>query len=60
MTQYKKERQGITPKSSAMTPEQKKIQTLEKQLKQLQSDNQLLKKASAFFAIEMTNNNKSR
>jgi len=40
--------------------EQKRIQALEKQVKQLQSDNQLLKKASAFFAIEMTNNNKSR
>lgn len=60
VTQYKKERQGIPPKSSAMTPEQKRIQALEKQVKQLQSDNQLLKKASAFFAMEMTNNNKSR
>ena len=58
VTQYRKARQGITPKSSAMTPEQKRIQALEKQVKQLQSDNQLLKKASAFFAMEMTNGNK--
>jgi len=28
VTQYKKERQGITPKSSALTPEQKRIQAL--------------------------------
>ncbi|WP_392558916.1 transposase [Orbus mooreae] len=58
VTQYRKERQGITPKSSALTAEQKRIQALEKQVKQLQSDNQLLKKASAFFAIEMTSSNK--
>ena len=58
VTQYRKERQGITPKNSALTPKQKRIQALEKQIKQLQSDNQLLKKASAFFAMEMTNGNK--
>ncbi|GAA5113534.1 transposase [Orbus sasakiae] len=58
VTQYRKERQGITPKNSALTPEQKRIQALEKQVKQLQSDNQLLKKASAFFAMEMTSGNK--
>ncbi|WP_392559395.1 transposase [Orbus mooreae] len=58
VTQYRKERQGITPKSSALTAEQKRIQALEKQVKQLQSDNQLLKKASAFFAIEMISSNK--
>lgn len=58
VTQYRKEQQGITPKSSALTPEQKRIQALGKQVKQLQSDNQLLKKASAFFAMEMTSGNK--
>lgn len=57
VTQYRKARRGITPKSSAMTPEQKRIQALEKQVKLQQSDNQLLKKASSFFAMEMTNGN---
>lgn len=56
VTQYKKEQSGITPKATALTPEQQRIQALEKQLKQLQSDNELLKKASAFFAIEMNKN----
>lgn len=58
--QYRKERNGVTPKAGALTPEQLRIQELEKQVKQLQSDNQLLKKASALFALEMTNGNKSR
>jgi len=58
VSQYRKEQQGITPKPSALTPEQIRIQELEKQIKQLKSDNQLLKKASAFFAMEMNNGKK--
>ena len=58
VSQYRKEQKGITPKPSALTPEQIRIQELEKQVKQLKSDNQLLKKASAFFAMEMNNGNK--
>lgn len=60
VSQFKKEQQGITPKATALTPEQLRIQQLEKQVKQLESDNALLKKASAFFAMEMNNGNKSR
>ncbi|WP_318493359.1 hypothetical protein [Photobacterium leiognathi] len=44
VTQYKKELSGIRPKTYALTPEQLKIHELEKQLKQVQSDNELLKK----------------
>ncbi len=58
VSQYRKEQRGITPKPSALTPEQIRIQELEKQVKQLKSDNQLLKKASAFLAMEMNNGNK--
>jgi transposase len=58
VSQYRQEQRGITPKPSALTPEQIRIQELEKQIKQLKSDNQLLKKASAFFAMEMNNSNK--
>lgn len=60
VSQYKKEQSGHTPKPTALTPEQQRIQELERQVKQLQSDNQLLKKASAFFAMEMNNGSKSR
>lgn len=55
VSQYRKEQTGFTPKASALTPEQIRIQELEKQVKQLKSDNALLKKASAFFAMEMNN-----
>lgn len=58
VSQYRKEQRGITPKPSALTPEQIRIQELEKQVKQLKSDNQLLKKASAFFAMEMNSASK--
>ncbi|WP_256471407.1 transposase [Agarivorans sp. B2Z047] len=58
VSQYRKEQSGVTPKASALTPEQIRIQELEKQVKQLKSDNALLKKASAFFAMEMNNGSK--
>lgn len=58
VSQYRDEQLGVTPKASALTSEQVRIQQLEKQVKQLKSDNQLLKKASAFFAMEMNNGSK--
>ena len=60
LRQYRGEIRGNTPIASAITPEQRRIQELEKQVRQLQSDNDLLKKASAFFAMEMNNDKKSR
>ena len=60
LRQYRGEVRGDTPTASAITPEQRRIQELEKQVRQLQSDNDLLKKASAFFAMEMNNDKKSR
>jgi len=42
--------QGITPeKNNALTYEQQRIQELEKQLKRAKRDNEILKKAAAFF-----------
>ena len=58
ISQYRKEQTGVTPKASALTPEQIRIQELEKQVKQLKSDNVLLDKASAFFAMEMNSGSK--
>jgi transposase len=59
LRQYRQEMQGITPQARAISPEQQRIQALEAQIRQLKRDNDLLKKASAFFAIEMQANNKS-
>ena len=48
--QYKQEISGHTPSNkTALTPEQQRIQELEKQLKRAQRDNDILKKAAAFF-----------
>jgi transposase len=59
VSQYKQELLGVTPLAKAFTPEQQRIQALEAEVKQLRRDNDLLKKASAFFAIEMQASNKS-
>ena len=48
-SQYRQEITGITPLAKAFTPEQQRIQVLESEIKQLRRDNDLLKKASAFF-----------
>lgn len=53
LQQYRQEMRGITPQAKAISPEQLRIQALEAENRQLKRDNDLLKKASAFFAIEM-------
>src|SRR5512139_59783 len=47
--QLKDERQGKTPASSAITPEQRKIQELEKQIRRLEMEKEILKKATALL-----------
>jgi len=51
--QYLSELNGQTPHGKrAMTPEQQRIQELEKQLWRAKRDNEILKKATAFFVRE--------
>lgn len=47
--QMKAERQGVTPKSKALTPEQQKIQELEARIRRLEQEKSILKKASALL-----------
>lgn len=47
--QLKDEQQGNTPASSAITPEQRKIQELEKQIRRLEMEKEILKKATALL-----------
>jgi len=47
--QYTAELKGQTPTAKALTEDQRTIQDLRKQLAQAQRDNELLKKAAAFF-----------
>ena len=56
--QYLDELDGCTPSNKvAITPEHQRIQSLEKQLKRAQRDNDILKKAAAFFILENSNLN---
>jgi len=56
--QYKLELSGHTPEGiAALTPDQQRIQSLEKQLKRAQRDNEILKKATAFFIRDNQNLN---
>lgn len=48
--QYQSEKSGVTPTTQkALTPEQQRIQELEKQLWRAKRDNEILKKAAALF-----------
>ena len=50
---YLAELDGQTPTSGkAMTPEQQEIQSLKKQLWRAKRDNEILKKATALFAMD--------
>jgi transposase len=52
--QLESERVGKAPIGKPITAEQIRIRELEAQVKQLKQDNDILKKASAFFARELT------
>ena len=54
--QLKKERQGISPKASPMTPEQIEIRALKKELKRINTENEILKKASVLLMSDAWKN----
>ena len=47
--QLSSERNGVTPKGKALTAEQQKIQVLEAQIKRLEQEKAILKKATALL-----------
>jgi transposase len=48
--QLENERNGITPSAKAITPEHRRIQELEARIKQIEWENNILKKATALLA----------
>jgi transposase len=52
----RQELQGKTPTASALTPEQRRIQELEKQLKRVEMEKEILKKATALLMSDSLNN----
>lgn len=53
LEQFDAEKSGEPGLGKPLTPEQQRIRQLEAENRQLKSDNDLLKKASAFFAREL-------
>lgn len=47
--QLRRERQGIPPSAAPITPEQQHIRELEKQVRRLEEQNTILKKATALL-----------
>jgi transposase len=54
--QLRNELKGLTPKSSAMTPDQQRIKELEKKLRRVEEHNTILKKATALLISDSLNN----
>ncbi len=47
--QLRAERDGKTPQATPMTPDQQRIRELEKKLRRIEEENQILKKATALL-----------
>jgi transposase len=53
--QLAQEREGITPKGKALTPDQRRIQELEARCKRLEQEKSILKKATALLMSDGIN-----
>jgi transposase len=56
--QLKNERNGITHQATALTPEQRKIHELEKKIKRIELEKEILKKATALLMSDSMNNSR--
>ena len=54
--QRRKERPGKTPTGAALTPDQQRIKALEKPLKRVELEKEILKKATALLMSDSLNN----
>ena len=54
--QLREERAGMSPKARPMTPDQLRIRELEKRLKQVELEKEILKKATALLMSDSLNN----
>ena len=54
--QLRRERQGETPKATAITADQRRIQELEKTIRRIETEKEILKKATALLMSDSLNN----
>ena len=54
----RQERRGNAPTGSALTPEQRRIRELEKQLRRVEMEKEILKKATALLMSDALNNSR--
>ena len=50
--QLKNERNGVTINATPITPDQRKIRELEKRIKRIEMEKEILKKAAKYFASQ--------
>lgn len=56
--QLREERAGMVPKATPMTPDQLRIRELEKRLKQVELEKEILKKATALLMSDSLNSSR--
>jgi len=56
--QLRGELSGNTPKATPMTPDQRRIRELEKQLRRVEEEKEILKKATALLMSDSLNNSR--
>ena len=56
--QLREERAGVRPKATPMTPDQLKISELEKKIRDLEIEKDILKKATALLMSDSLNNSR--
>jgi transposase len=56
--QLREERNGGAPQAAPMTPEQRKIRELEKKLRRVEEEKEILKKATALLMSDSLNNSR--
>lgn len=58
VAQLQVERQGLDPKASPMTPEQIEIRALKREIKRINLEKEILKKATALLMSDSLNNSR--
>ena len=56
--QLREERNGVSPQATPMTPDQRRIRELEKKIRRVEEEKEILKKATALLMSDSLNNSR--